>query len=217
MKPTMSPSILRNPAALRVPAALRMAAVALALAGTAAGALAQAYRVVGPDGRVTYTDRPPTAAQAAPGGGTGTETVGTGLPYQTRQAMAKYPVSLYAGKNCGPCDQARQWLRGRGIPFTEYSVASNADIAALQARFGDGTLPVVTIGSQPIKGYSAGEMQAYADAAGYPAQARLGGYAWPAAVPLAPPAPAAAQAASTAASVPTPSRLPPPSKSGIQF
>ena len=212
MKPTMSPSILRNLAAPRT------AAVALALVGTTFGALAQTYRVVGPDGRVTYTDRPPTAAQLVPGsGGAATAPEGNALPYQTRQAMGKYPVVLYAARSCAPCDQARQWLRGRGIPFSEYSVSSNADGAALQSRFGDATLPVVTIGSQPVKGFNASELQSYADAAGYPAQAKLPGYAWPAAVPLAPTAPARAAAAAPSAPASTPSLLPPPRKSGIQF
>ena len=139
------------------------------------------------------------------------------MPTETRNAMAKYPVTLYAAKNCSGCDQARDALRQRGVPFNEYSIATNADIDALSGRFGGATLPVIAIGTQVIKGYSSNDLQAYLDAAGYPAQAKLAGYRWPQAVALAPPAagPAATPAATTP-SAPAP-LLPPAGKNGIQF
>jgi len=198
----------------------RLAAVALLLGGTTAAALAQ-YKIVGPDGKVTYTDKPPTAQDIKVPSGNGASASGSpGVPYATRQAMAKYPVTLYAGKNCSPCDQARQALRQRGVPFNEYSVSSDADITALQSRFGEATMPVISVGAQAMKGYSPNDLSSYLDAAGYPAQAKLVGYTWPAAAPLAPPgAPVAAQSGdATPAAAPAPaSVLPPPSKSGIQF
>jgi glutaredoxin len=202
----------------RPPRLARLAALGLLLAGIAAGATAQTYKVVGPDGKITYTDKPPTASaiKAPSQTGQGGDSTDNGIPYATRQAMAKYPVTLYAAKDCQGCDLARQLLRQRGVPFTEYSITSNADIAALQARFGSGATPVVQIGSQSIKGSGSADLAGYLDAAGYPAQARLTGYSWPPAAPLAP-----RTAAPTAATEPTPSspapQLPPPSKSGIQF
>jgi glutaredoxin len=219
--PTMN--ILHTPStAAGTPRFTRLAALALLLAGVAAGAMAQTYKVIGPDGKVTYTDTPPTAsAIKAPSQTTsGGDSTDNGIPYATRQAMAKYPVTLYSAKDCQGCDMARQMLRQRGVPFTEYSVTTNADIAALQARFGSTAAPVVQIGGQSMKGYASSDLTNYLDAAGYPAQARLTGYSWPPATPLAPrgaavPATAAAdpgQAASSPAS-----QLPPPSKSGIQF
>ena len=194
---------------------VRLAAVAALLGSAAVGALAQ-YKIVGPDGQVTYTDKPPTAAQMkAPGDDAPSATTGTGgLPYETRQAMAKYPVTLFATKSCQPCDSARQALRQRGVPFNEYSVTTDADVAALRSRFGSTTSPVILIGNQSVTGYSQRDLAGYLDAAGYPAQARLIGYNWPPAQPLTSPAPVAAPAAQAAP--PTP-QLPPPSKSGIQF
>ena len=197
----------------------RLAAVAILLSVAAAGAMAQ-YKIVGPDGHVTYTDKPPTAAQARPGNGIAADTSAAsgGLPYETRQAAGRYPVTLYASKGCAPCDQARQWLRGHGIPFGEYAVDTNADIVLLQQRFGESNVPVVTIGNQTLKGFSSTEFQSYADAAGYPKQARLAGYAWPAPRPLAPLASTVPGAADPPPAPSTPRiDLPPPSKSGIQF
>ena len=218
----MNPQKTASPAAVRSTRALRLASVALLLGSAAAGALAQ-YKIVGPDGKVTYTDKPPTAADirlnnngtpsAANGNAAG------GLPVETRKAMGQYPVTLYAAKNCGPCDQARAALRQRGVPYNEYALSTEADMRALQSRFSTTTLPVVAIGTQVLKGYSSNDMQGYLDAAGYPAQAHLNGYRWPAAVALTQPAPETSTAANQPTEAPSApaSLLPPPSKSGIQF
>jgi len=196
----------------------RLAAVAMLLGGAAGGALAQ-YKIVGPDGKVTYTDKPPTAADVRAGGNTApAASTNGGIPYETRQAMSRYPVTLYAAKGCVPCDNARNWLRQHAIPFNEYSLSTDADFLAAQQRFGDNSMPVTTIGNQTIKGFSTNDLQSYTDAAGYPQQARLTGYSWPAATPLAPrSAPTPAPVAATAAPSAPASLLPPPSKNGIQF
>jgi glutaredoxin len=203
----------------------RLATVALLLGGVTVGALAQ-YKIVGPDGKVTYTDKPPTASDIRPSKGTPAPAGSNGLPYETRTAMGKYPVSLYTTRNCQGCDYARQALKQRGVPFTEYSINTEADFAALQARFGNTPSPVIAIGNQTMKGYTPNDLAGYLDAAGYPAQGHLSGYSWPPAIPLAPrsaagPATTAAAAGDSddpapAASAPAP-LLPPPSKSGIQF
>jgi glutaredoxin len=217
--PTMNPLKTNSSAAARPTRLARAAAVALLLGGAAVGALAQ-YRLVGPDGKVTYTDKPPTAADVRmPQGTPAPAANGGALPYETRTAMGKYPVTLYSTKGCPGCDQARQALKQRGVPFSEYSVVTDADSAAFQARFGGMSLPVILIGSQSLKGYSANNLSGYLDAAGYPAQARLIGYNWPPASPLAPlgtPAPATAAATDEAAAPPAP-LLPLPNKNGIQF
>jgi glutaredoxin len=199
----------------RTPRLARLAA-ALLLGGAATAALAQ-YKIVGPDGKVTYTDKPPTAQDIKVPSGNGPSSNGSpGVPFATRQAMGKYPVTLYASKNCSPCDQARQALRQRGVPFNEFSVSTDADISALQSRFGEATMPVITVGGQSLKGYTPNDLSGYLDAAGYPAQARLVGYAWPPATPLAPQGAPVAVDATPAAPAPA-TTLPQPSPSGIQF
>ncbi len=197
----------------RLPSAPRLAVALGALLLTGA-ALAQ-YKVVGPDGRVTYTDKPP--ATQAPGTRVGGDAGGgatanaappstSGVPYETRQAMQRFPVALYASRSCGPCDQARTWLKTQGIPFTEYGINADADVRALAAKFGDTSLPMVTVGGQTLRGYNAPELETTIHAAGYPSQVKLFGYQWPAAVPLAPPTTtAAAPAAPNGNAAPAPS------------
>lgn len=159
---------------------VRLAAFA-ALVGCCAlwsvAATAQVYRIVGPDGRVTFSDRPPaetTAAKAkvvpvAAAAGTSTAS----LPAEVRMAAGRYPVTLYTGADCGPCISARSFLMARGVPFSERTVTTNDDIDALQRLAGAARLPFATIGAQHIRGFSEPEWSQYLDAAGYPKVSQL--------------------------------------------
>lgn len=153
------------------------------------------YRIIGPDGRVTFSDQPPptSPAPAATTGGSQRSTggsPGSHLPYALQQVASRYPVVIYTDQDCAPCDSGRRMLEARGIPFSEKTVGNTAgDLAALKRLGGDGTLPLLTIGAQRIKGYSEAEWGRYLDAAGYPAQSALPpGYRRPAASPLVAPA-----------------------------
>lgn len=171
-----------------------VAAVALAVTGFAVTqAAAQAiYRSVGPDGRVTFSDREPNAARAA----VTAEDVrvpanaGDALPYALRDVQARFPVTLYTGSDCSPCASARALLTQRGVPFTELSVRTAADMQALQALSGQDRLPFASIGRQHVIGFAADEWRQYLDAAGYPQTSALPpNYRQPAARALAPQAP----------------------------
>jgi glutaredoxin len=175
----------------------------------------QVYRIIGADGKVTFSDQPPP--QTTPGRvstantGSGGAPASTGLPFELRQVATKFPVTLYTGANCGPCGAARAMLINRGIPFSERTVTTNDDIRALQRLSGDATLPFATIGGQQLKGFSDMEWTQFLNAAGYPATSVLpSSYRPPAAAPLvsvaAPPpaAPAARPAAAPEALAPPP-------------
>jgi glutaredoxin len=188
----------------------------------AQSALAQ-YKVVGPDGRVTYTDRPPPAAAAQPvgRGAPAAAPADAGLPFELRQTLGKYPVTLYTTNNCAGCDAARTLLRQRGVPHTEKTVNTREDAAAFQRTESATELPVMRLGGQQIKGFNDGEWHSYLDAAGYPKQSQLpSSYQFRAATALAPPAPATARAAAPAsapAARPELEPTPPPTPGGIRF
>jgi glutaredoxin len=78
-----------------------------------------------------------------------------------------------AWHNCGPCASGRNLLTARGIPFTERTVTTPEDAAALQRMSGDTSLPFITIGGQQIKGYADTEWTQFLDAAGYPKTSQL--------------------------------------------
>lgn len=201
------------------------------LAGGLFSPLAQAqpvYRIVGPDGKVTFSDQPPPAATGAkvsaatPGAGAG-GAAPTGLPFELRQIANRYPVTLYSGDNCGPCGTAKSMLVNRGIPFSERTVITNEDFKALQRLSGDTSLPFATIGSQQLKGFSDVEWTQFLNAAGYPATSVLpSSYRPPAATPLvaiSAPSPTGSGPA-RAAAAPAPAAPPPPAAdnpAGIKF
>lgn len=186
--------------------------VLMALAVMAASAFSpltqaqQIYRIVGPDGKVTFSDQAPPAAKSASLGGTANAApaaTGAGLPFELRQLAGKYPVTLYSSDNCEPCNSGRALLTGRGIPFTEKTVNTAEDTQALERLSGAASLPFMTLGSQQIKGFSDAEWTQYLNAAGYPASSALpASYRAPAPAPLVALAPAPATAAKAAASAP---------------
>jgi glutaredoxin len=103
----------------------------------------------------------------------GAASPGSALPYELQQIASRYPVTLYTGDNCGPCASGRNLLTARGIPFTERTVTTPEDAAALQRMSGDTSLPFITIGGQQIKGYADTEWTQFLDAAGYPKTSQL--------------------------------------------
>lgn len=185
----------------------------------------QVYRIVGPDGKVTFSDKPPAetnakvrAAAGSSGGGVATAL----LPFELRQIAQKYPVTLYTGENCGPCQSAKTMLINRGIPFAEKTVMTPEDSQALQRLSGENSLPFATIGGQQLKGFSDSEYTQFLNAAGYPATSILpASYRQPAASPMVAVAAAPAtnaQAAPARGAAPAPQAAPAAANpSGIRF
>ncbi len=192
--------------------------IACAVASLAGPALAQ-YKIVAPDGSVTYTDRPPVSesAKVTALGRRGAAASGPAasegaLPFDLRQVASRFPVTLYAGANCIPCDSGRRLLQQRGVPYAERLVASLEDSAALDRLTGGRTIPSLTIGAQQLRGFNPTDWTTYLDAAGYPAESRLPrGWSPAAPTPLVAraPAPAASAPAEVAAPRPVPVPVPP--------
>lgn len=205
----------------------RAAIAALSSVLLAFAAQAQ-IKVVAPDGRVTYTDRPPTAemGRAVPMGQTAsTEVPATStLPLELRQVSTRFPVTLYASPDCGPCETGRRLLQSRGIPFVERGIINDDDTEAMNRITGGRSVPALTIGTQALRGFSDTDWHAYLDAAGYPRESRLPrNYQPPASSPLVARKAEVPDAGATraAASVPPPAVLapppPPPAPTGIRF
>jgi glutaredoxin len=130
------------------------------------------YRIVGADGKVTFSDKPPVSADQGKIAGTGVGANGSSssgsLPFELRQVVSKYPVTLYTAADCAPCGSGRSMLTSRGVPFSERTVTTADDTASLQRISGESSLPFLTIGAQKIRGFSDSEWTQYLDAAGYP-------------------------------------------------
>ena len=146
------------------------------------------YRIVGADGRVTFSDKPPATTDKATATAAGARATGGGgaaLPFELRQVASRYPVTLYSSSTCDPCGAGRALLTSRGIPFSEKTVTTAEDAEALQRISGSNSLPFLTIGGQQIKGFSPTEWDQFLGAAGYPPSSLLpANYRNPAATPL---------------------------------
>lgn len=194
----------------------------VSLSGLAQGV----YRIVGPDGRVSFSDQPQPSANARPvtGNTSGASASGAQLPFELRQISSRYPVTLYTSAECAPCNSGRNLLNARGIPYTEKTLSTAEDAEALKRLTGQASLPFLTIGSQQIKGYSDGEWTQFLDAAGYPKQSALPpGYRRAAATPLVAVQAAAGPAPSAPAQQPAAASTEPPvapaasNPAGIRF
>ena len=204
---------------------LLLVAALLALAVPALHAQA-IYRIVGPDGQVSFSDQPPPASVKSttlpPSGrsDSGASEAG-GLPIALRQIVSRFPVTLYTGDNCNPCGSGRSMLTARGIPFTERTVTTQQDVEAFQKLSAQASLPMLTVGGQQLKGFLGSEWSQYLDAAGYPQTSQLpSGYRNPSPAPLAPsskPTPARATQETAPIGAPPPPPSTPDNPAGIRF
>lgn len=143
-------------------------ALCLALGGLTAQAAT--YRWVDASGRTVISDSPPpgkaravTQTQSRPA------QADDALPYAVRRAAEAFPVVLYTAANCAnDCQQARELLTQRGIPFTERLVQSPEDIAELTQLVGDTFIPSLKVGKQSARGFAASNWNDLLDLAGYP-------------------------------------------------
>jgi hypothetical protein len=197
------------------PALAAFAAATLwALASTPAWAL---FKVVGPDGRVTYTDRPPPSSEGKVmpvNRDTGVAS-DPALPFALRQVVTRFPVVLYTAVDCGnACELGRALLSRRGIPYSERSATTTEEREAWERIVGGSQAPTLTVGSQSLRGFSPASWEETLDLAGYPRASQLPATYKAAVAPLiaprvaapAPAAPARPQANETA-----------PNPSGIRF
>lgn len=158
-------------------------ATLLAVLAMACGlAHAQGYRWVDKDGKVHYSSEPPPAdaanvSQKRMGGGGADESQ---LPYATQQAMKTSPVTLFVSNNCGElCANGRSLLQNRGIPYTERNAETNPeDTEKLKQLIGALQVPLLVVGSQPVKGFNESSWNSALDSAGYP-RTRLPGQQGP--------------------------------------
>jgi len=128
-------------------------------------------------GKTVYSDQPP------PPGATKVQTQGGSapsddkqMPYATRQAAEKFPVTLYTSATCTePCNQARSLLNGRGTPFAEKMIKSEAELAELTSKLGsEAVVPSIFVGQQSFKGFETTAWNNLLDLAGYPKSAPYG-------------------------------------------
>jgi glutaredoxin len=179
---------------MRKPAAILLLCLALP-------AQAQMYKWKDAKRVTHYTDTPPPSAASNAEVKNFSTGASPSLPYELAEPARARPVVLYTTADCAACDQARSMLRTRGIPFTEKTVATNEDHAALKRAGSNGQLPLLLVGRSKQVGFEQAAWDTMLTDAGYPLTRVLPqGYQWAAPVPAAPPRkPSAEETAAAAA------------------
>ena len=151
--------------------------VAALLAATLADAQTTYRWIDKASGKTVFSDQPPPPGASRvvkqAGAQPGDEPQ---LPYATRQAAAKFPVTLYTTASCAEaCQQARDLLKARGVPFTEKQLKSEAEFAELTRLLGsEAGFPSLSVGRQSLRGLADDAWNELLDLAGYPKSARYG-------------------------------------------
>ena len=157
---------------MNIPLRCWVAVATLSLSALPAHAL---FKVVGPDGKVTYSDRPPPgdtrAVQVNRDGSIASNDVS--LPFALRQVMAKFPVTLYTASKCDACELGRALLQRRGIPFSERTATTNEDKEVWEKITGGQEAPVMKVGAQVMRGFNASTWEETLDVAGYSRTSQL--------------------------------------------
>jgi len=158
---------------------LRLAASSVLATALLAASLASAqttYRWTDPkSGTTVISDQPPPGVKQVVKRD-GDEAGERQLPYATRQAVEKFPVTLYTTASCtDTCKRARDLLNVRGVPFAEREIKSQNDLAELSKQLGsEAAIPSLSVGRQSFKGFEAGAWNGLLDLAGYPKTAPYG-------------------------------------------
>ncbi len=158
---------------MRNPVLFCSLATALLLVVPSAHAL---FKVVGPDGRVTYSDRVPMPSEGriSPVNSETGRASDPALPYALRQVATRFPVTLYTASDCGEaCALGRALLARRGVPYSERTAETEEDRQAWQRLVGGPEAPVLKVGGQSLRGYTQATWDETLDVAGYPRQSLL--------------------------------------------
>ncbi len=157
---------------------LRFVVLGVALLTASIAGAQTTYRWVDKATKQTvYSDQPP------PPGTQGVVKIGGDdrgneqpLPYATRQAAEKFPVTLYTAADClESCNQSRELLNSRGIPFTEKMLKTDQETVELGKKLGgEAFIPSLFVGQQSFKGFESSAWNNLLDLAGYPKSAPYG-------------------------------------------
>jgi glutaredoxin len=146
--------------------------LAFSLAAAAAPAL---YRWTDKNGVVHYSDTaPPASAKTmqkmdAAGQSAGEAPSAIDRSYAMQMAVKNFPVTVYTSRQCGEaCKQGLDYLKKRGIPYTEKVVATQDQVDALVKLAGAPEVPVLVVGIDVRKGYNEQGWSDALDTAGYP-------------------------------------------------
>jgi glutaredoxin len=129
------------------------------------------YKAVGPDGEITYTDKPPTDRTRAntlefrnlPSSPLPAEVLRFREQLEKsaegRINAARAPragdIALFTASWCGHCKRAKAHLAAAQITYVEYDIENVDGMRAFIGAGGSGGVPLLVAGDKRVQGYSA--------------------------------------------------------------
>jgi glutaredoxin len=125
------------------------------------------YKSVGPDGKITYSDRPPPEGRVEKTmrfnnlpGSTLTALAADRIE-QLRQQKAGQQAAIQQGQTviyttswCGYCKKAKAYLASKGISYQELDIETEPGLAAYAQAGGGGGVPLLLHRGERVQGFS---------------------------------------------------------------
>lgn len=115
-------------------------------------AQAEIFKIIGADGKVSYSDQPPQSASAK------TEKLNiqtfSGTPAVSAYNGSAGKVMLLSAQWCGVCKQAKAYLNSRKIAHEEWDIDQSDFARAKMKEVGAKGVPVILVGKQKMVGFS---------------------------------------------------------------
>ncbi len=149
--------------------------VAFALMLAAASAMAQMYKIVGADGKVSYADRPPADAKVKSvsefkaASYSGPPQVGAAPNWEAilRRPIAGMPpasrsgIVMYSTESCGYCKKAKSYMTAKGIGYTEIDIGKDVRGREEYKQLGGHGVPFFVAGGKTMTGFTEGAFEQF--------------------------------------------------------
>ena len=135
------------------------------------------YKVVGADGTITFTNRPPTegkitalkfddapssplSAQALKSQADLRKSIESGQGDRTR-IDSTGSVTLFSATWCGYCRKAKSYLHAKGIRYQEYDIDTPEGLRVFSEAGGEKGVPLLVADSKRLQGFSEGSYDVF--------------------------------------------------------
>jgi len=125
------------------------------------------YKVVGPDGKITYSDKRPIKGNVEkkltfknlprtqlPASASSQSATGGTTKVTNNAKTISGQVTLFTASWCGYCKQAKAYLASQSINYREVDIETQDGMAEFSQAGGSGAVPLLMAGKESLQGFS---------------------------------------------------------------
>ena len=127
-------------------------------------ATAEIYKTVDENGRAIFSDKPSVEAELIEVKVNSIQGPATVTDYKSG-LYTDGKVVMYSTSWCGVCKEAKQYMASRGIRYQEYDIEKNFNAKRKFKKLGGRGIPLILVGNQKMRGFSASRLEAMLDKA----------------------------------------------------